>query len=242
MACKLQFRTIVQTGAGEDFSMLFLDFLWRSLQFNSCVPWNFWSRSQCGLKASKIIHCFTSVTNIYSSVHIRWKVGSSGGVASHLNPGKIPPLHFLDRPFSECQFFRVLCVFTLRDPFIQLLFPARKHRISFTRLIEHYLNKRGWDYECFDRVHCLQVLHKQFNSPIGLYSEQNITDSVQSQAGAGVTPWVYFYCNQAFIFSLDCCVSYVTFYIIATFSHFEQQKLPHLSENYVNASVAKRTS
>jgi hypothetical protein len=26
MACKLQFRTIVQIGAGEDFSMLFLDF------------------------------------------------------------------------------------------------------------------------------------------------------------------------------------------------------------------------
>jgi Domain of unknown function (DUF4749) len=50
------------------------------------------------------------------------------------------------------------------------------------------INMRRWDYECFDGVHCLQVLHKQFNSPIGLYSEQNIADSVQSQAGAGVTP------------------------------------------------------
>ncbi|PSN42596.1 hypothetical protein C0J52_08696 [Blattella germanica] len=34
---------------------------------------------------------------------------------------------------------------------------------------------------------CLfQVLHKQFNSPIGLYSDQNIADTIQQQTG--ITP------------------------------------------------------
>jgi hypothetical protein len=32
----------------------------------------------------------------------------------------------------------------------------------------------------------LQVVHKQFNSPIGLYSDDNIAETVQSQTG--ITP------------------------------------------------------
>ncbi|XP_073970716.1 PDZ_signaling and DUF4749 domain-containing protein Zasp66 isoform X3 [Rhodnius prolixus] len=34
----------------------------------------------------------------------------------------------------------------------------------------------------------MQVVHKQFNSPIGMYSEQNIVDSINAQTGSAIPP------------------------------------------------------
>ncbi|GLH08395.1 PDZ and LIM domain protein Zasp [Gryllus bimaculatus] len=38
-----------------------------------------------------------------------------------------------------------------------------------------------------------QVVHKQFNSPIGLYSDQNIAETIQSQTGATPLKKTYVY-------------------------------------------------
>ena len=63
---------------------------------------------------------------------------------------------------------------------------ARPHHLD----AEHYLKQKVAD-SVLQRIATddpsKQVVHKQFNSPIGLYSDPNIADTLQRQTGANIS-------------------------------------------------------